>query len=265
MKIRMKIKIKTLVITVVSFILLSCSEGLLGDMLRVIADPVVGIPTVTSFEKEETIEITWNADPGADGYILYRAVDTENPVYEILYQGTDLSVSDTDVINGAGNRYLYILGKVRGTKLFGPSDPALGVGSMVIQDELENNDTKGRATRLIWDLDANLYYYLSYSGAEVKDYDWYSVIVPPRKQANIVITQEGLSANENCYISFALESGGVDPIINSIRIPIKNKTYVEKTFYFKISPIPGYFYDDPPTVGGSLINYHIYINSITSL
>lgn len=257
-------KIQTLVIIALSFIMFSCSEGLLGDILRIITDPFVEVPSVVSFEKEETIEISWNADPGADEYILYRAVDTAIPVYEILYQGTDLFLFDTDVINGAGNRYLYTLGKVRGTKLFGPSDPALGVGSMVIQDELENNDIKGRATRLIWDLDANLFYYLSYSGAEVKDYDWYNVTVPPRRQANIVVTQEDLVV-ENTWMYFALEGHETDPIINNFEIPIKNYTYEEKVFYFIISPIHGSFYADPPAAGGGLINYHIFIKSITGL
>ncbi len=257
-------KIRSLVIIVISLIMLSCSEGLLGDMLRVITDPVVEVPSVTSFVKEETIEISWDDDPGADEYILFRAVDTAVPVYEIIYQGTNLSVIDTDVINGAGNRYLFTLGKVRGTRLFGPSDPVLGVGSMVIQDELENNDTKVKSTKLIWDLDANLYYYLSYSGAEVEDYDWYNVTVPPRRQANIVITQENL-VGLNTWMYLSLEGHLPEIIANSTGIPLKNYSYEEKNFYFMISPIPAEFYADPPTAGGSLINYHIFVESITGL
>ena len=133
-------KIPSLAIIVLALPVLSCSEGLLGDMLRVLTDPVVEGPSVVSFGKEQTIEITWKADPGADEYILYKAEDALLPVYEILYQGTDLSLIDTDIT--AEHRYLYTLGKVRGTVLFGPSDPVMGVGSNVIQDDLEGNNVK---------------------------------------------------------------------------------------------------------------------------
>lgn len=255
-------KIKSLIIVVFSVLILSCSEGLLSDMLRVITDPLVEDPAVVSFEKEETINIGWDLDPGADEYILYRAVDSLDPAYEIIYQGTDLFVVDTDVSNEG--RYLYTLGKVRGTKLFGPSGAALGVGSMVIEDALEDNDTKETATGLIWDLDANLYYYLSYKGAELEDNDWYHVTVPPRRQANIVVTQENL-VGDNTWMYLSLEGHGPEPIANNLGIPLKNYSYEEKIFYFVISPIPAEFYADPPAAGGSLINYHIFVESITGL
>ncbi|MCK5197333.1 MAG: hypothetical protein KAR21_03225, partial [Spirochaetales bacterium] len=198
----------------------------------------------------------------ADEYILYRAVDTAVPAYEIIYQGDDLSVIDTDV--AGQSRYLYTLGKVRGTKLFGPSDTVLGVGSMVIEDSLEDNDTKETATGLIWDLDANLYYYLSYNGTELEDYDWYNVTVPPRRQANIVISQENL-VGLNTWMYLSLEGHIPEIIANSTGVPLKNYSYEEKTFYFMISPIPAEFYADPPTAGGSLINYHIFVESITGI
>lgn len=255
-------KIQFLIIFLFSLLLLSCSEGLLGDMLRVITDPVVVEPSVTSFEKEETIKITWNADPGADEYILYKAEDAFLPVYEIIYQGPELSVSDTDVNDE--NLYIYTLGKVRGTKLFGPSDPVLGVGSTVLKDEHETNDKKENSTRLVWDLDANLYYYISHNRSEVKDYDWYHVTVPPNRQANIVLVQNGLVIG-NTWMNFSLESQPPEPITNNQAIHIRNTTLEEKTYNFLISPIPEDFYGDPPTSSGSLINYRIFVDSITGI
>lgn len=255
-------KIKYLVVAGLTVLIFSCSQSMLGDLLRVITDPVVENPSVVSFEKEETIEINWDEDSGTDEYILYKAVDAVLPVYEIIYQGTNLSVVDTDAVGG--NRYLYTLGKIRGKKLFGPSDPILGVGSMVIEDELEDNDTKETATKLVWNLNANLYYYLSYSGAELEDYDWYYVTVPPRRQANIVVTQEGL-VGLNTWMNLSLEGHMPEIIANNVETPLKNYTYEEKTFYFLISPIPAEFYADPPTAGGSLINYQIFLDSVTGL
>jgi len=255
-------KILLLVIIILSLIMLSCSEGLLGDMLRVISDPVVVEPDVVSFEKEETIKITWDADPGADEYILYKAEDALFPDYKIIYQGSEVSVSDKDV--GDENLYIYILGKVRGTKLFGPSDPVLGVGSTVLKDEHENNDKKENSTRLVWDLDANLYYYISHNLSEVKDYDWYNVTVPPNRQANIVLVQNDL-VGANTWMNFSLEYESPKPIKNNLAIPIQNKTLEEKIFSFLISPIPEDFYGDPPASSGSLINYHIFVESITGI
>jgi len=192
--------------------------GLLGDILRVNTDPVVEVPSVTSFEKEETIEITWNADPGADEYILYRAEDAVIPVYKILYQGTSLSLTDTDVTGE--HRYLYTLGKVRGTVLFGPSDPTLGVGSNVIQDNLEGNNIKEKATILVWDLDSNLYYYRSNDGEEIEDLDWYSIYVPPRRKAMIIVTQDGLGSGADSWMNYYLEGHVPETIVNSNAIRV---------------------------------------------
>ena len=256
-------KIQSLVIVALSLVMLSCSEGLLSDMLRVNTDPVVELPSVVSFEKEETIEISWNADSGADEYILFRAEDALLPVYEIIYQGTGLSLTDTDITGE--HRYLYTLGKVRGTLLFGPSDPILGVGSNVIQDKLEGNNVKEMAAKLVWDLDANLYFYRSNNGEEIEDYDWYFVTVPPRRKTMIIVTQSGIGSGADSWMEYYLEGHVTETIVNSNAIPIENYSYEEKTFYFLISPNSSEFIGDPTLGGGGLINYRVSLNSIQSL
>jgi len=259
-------KIYLLVIIVFSLIMLSCSEGLLGDMLRITTDPVVEEPSVISFKTEGTNYISWSEDPGADEYILYKAEDSATPIYVIIYQGSSLSYTDTAITDG--HRYLYTLSKVRGTAIFGPSDPVLGVGSMVIKDELEDNNTKGTATTLVWDLDANIYYYRSNDGAVIEDFDWYSITVPPRRKAIIVVTQSGLASGANSWMEYYLESNVIKTVVNNDFIPIENTSYEEKTFYFQISPDssdPTEFIGNPAIGGGGLINYKISLNSIQSL
>lgn len=256
-------KIRPLIIVVFLLFTLSCSESLLNDMLRANRDPVVELPSVVSFEKEEIIEIRWNADPGAEEYILYRAEDTLTPVYEIVCQGTSLSLTDTDVTDE--HRYLYTLGKVRGTELFGPSDPVLGVGSSVIQDNLERNNVKEAAAELVWDLDANLYYYRSNNGEEIEDYDWYFVTVPPRRKAMIIVTQSGMGSGADSWMEYYLEGHVTETIINSNAVSIENYSYDEKNFYFLISPNSSEFIGDPTLGGGGLINYRVSLNSIQSL
>jgi len=257
---------KILLSAVVVVLWVSCSNGLLGDMERVLKDPVVSPPEVDSFENGNILTVSWANDPGADEYLLYRTPDTPIPVYSLVYRGTELSYKDTDVQNeGTGGRYLYTLTKARGTKLFGPSDPVFGVVSGVIPDSNEDNDTLENATELVWDLQPNLYYYRSYSGEELIDHDWYRITVPPRRKAIVVITQNGLNGGESSWMSFALQEHVPQTVVSGNSIAINNYAYSEKIFYFLVSPRPAKFINDPAQGGGSFINYTVSLYQITGL
>ena len=244
-------------------VMFSCSGGLLEDMSRVLHDPVIEAPAAVSFENEDSIELAWEKDEGADEYLLYRAPDTAVPVYESIYRGKECTYKDTDVT--AGNRYLYTLTKVRGTKLFGPSDAVLGADSGVVLDSLENNNTKEKASLLEWDLQANLYYYQSYGDEKLVDYDWYRVTVPPRRKALVVITQGNLAAGASSWITYALESMPPFTVINGAGIEISNTTYKEKTFFFRLSPKQADFVNDLTKGGGSFVSYSLSLSQITGL
>ncbi len=240
----------------------SCSAGLLGDLGRVAADPVVQEPSVVSFEKEGTIEIRWSTDPGADEYILFKAEDALSPVYRVFYRGKELTVTDTDT--HSGKRYLYRLTKARGEKLFGPSNDALGVDSGVVQDTLEPNNTKETASTLLYDLQSNLYYYRSYGGEELMDLDWYSVTIPPRRTGYIVVTQKDLTGTDS-WMMYALEGNVPAAVVSGQAIQIKNYTYAEKRFFFLISPRSDYFINDPSLGGGNFISYTVSLSQISGL
>lgn len=243
--------------------LVSCSQGLLSDLSRVITDPVVKAPKVVSFTNDDSVTVSWDKDPGADEYLLYRARDVIVPVYDLVYRGRELTYEDTDTT--AGYRYLYTLTKVRGTKLFGASDAALGVVSGVVLDSLEDNNTKDKASHLEWDLQSNLYYYQSYGNEKLIDYDWYSVTVPPMKKAIIVITQDGLAGGAASWMTYALEGEPPVTVTNGGGREIPNPTYGEKTFYFRISPRASEFVSDLTQGGGSFISYTVSLNQITGL
>ncbi len=248
---------------VFGIVMFSCSGGLLEDMGRVLHDPVIEAPEAVSFENEDSINIMWAKDEGADEYLLYRALDTADPVYESIYRGKECTYKDTDVT--AGNRYLYTLTKVRGTKLFGPSDAVLGVDSGVVLDSLENNNTKEKASLLEWDLQANLYYYQSYGDEKLVDYDWYCVTVPPRRKALVVITQDNLAAGASSWITYALESMPPFTVINGAGIEISNTAYKEKTFFFRLSPKQADFVNDLTKGGGSFVSYTLSLSQIIGL
>ena len=243
--------------------LVSCSQGLLSDLSRVITDPVVKVPKVVSFTNDDSVIVSWDKDPGADEYLLYRALDVSVPVYDRVYRGRELTFEDRDTTEGY--RYLYTLTKVRGTKLFGPSDAVLGVVSGVVPDSLEDNNTKDKASHLEWDLQSNLYYYQAYGNEKLVDYDWYSVTVPPRRKAIIVITQDGLAGGAASWMTYSQEGHSSATATNGDGIEIPNYTYGEKTFYFRISPRASEFVSDLTRGGGGFINYTVSLNQITGL
>lgn len=248
------------------FLLSSCGDGPLGEMSRTLGDPVLTLPAVASFVTENHIELSWPADAHADQYILQKALDAANPVYSIAYSGTGTHYNDVKCTDQG--RYLYRLVKTRGDRSFGPWDAVMGVASAVCRDALEPNDIESEATALTSTLAANLYYYSSaaqQNGAPLvqQDVDWYSVSVPPHRQANIIVTQDGLSGGSvNTWMYFYQKGFNPVQIVNNQAIAVRNYSdTATQTFLFKIYPIPSFF---PANGGGSLITYTVSLNSITS-
>jgi len=247
-------------------LLSSCGDGLLREMSRTLGDPAVALPVVSSFVVENRITLSWTSDANADQYVLQKALDAASPVYSVAYSGTARQFDDLNCTDQG--RYLYRLAKTRGGKTFGPWDAVLGIGSAVCRDALEPNDAESAATPLTSTLAANLYYYSSIAqqnGAPFvqQDVDWYSVSVPPHRQANIVVTQDGLSGGSvNTWMHFYQKGMNPVQIVNNQAIAVKNSSdTATQTFFFKIYPIPTFF---PSNGGGSLITYAVSLNSMTS-
>ena len=242
----------------------SCSGGFLDQMGRVLADPEPGTPTVSSFVSEFRIDVAWAADKAAEEYILEQADDSTAPSWSTVSRGTATSFSDTACADQ--HRYLYRLSIVRGSRVFGPAPEAFGIGSAACRDALEPNDTEAAATPLDYDKASNLYFYRSCSGAVVQDQDWYSVTIPPRRTANIVVTQSGLTGGSvNTYMMFYLKGTAPVVIVNNSAIPVTNPAHETKAFLFRISPNPAEFIADPTLAGGSFIDYTVSLLSITSM
>ncbi len=244
----------------------SCGNGLLTELSRTTGDPTVTDPVVSSFVTENQVVASWPSDVNADTYMLERAVDAATPMFHTVYEGTGTSYIDTNCTDQG--RYLYRLTETRGNRAFGPSEAVMGVASTTSRDALEPNDSEDQATPLTSTLAANLYYYSSVAqqgGAPliVQDVDWYSVVVPAHRQANIVVTQAGLAGGStNTWMNFYLKGSNPAQIVNGQAIAVTNYSDTSTaTFLFKIYPIPSFF---AVTGGGSLINYTVSLNSVTS-
>jgi hypothetical protein len=244
--------------------LAGCGDGLFAVLGRVNADPSPTAPCVVSFGTEYSIAVSWPGDNAAEEYILERADDAVNPTWTVAYRGTATSFDDGGRSDQA--RYLYRLKLARGTKIVGPSASVIGVGSAACRDALESNDLQENATQLDYDRAANLYYYRSYAGDTVEDIDWYSVSIPPRRTANIVVTQQGLGGGAVSTFMFLYVKGNAPvTVINNQAVPIANTSYVTQECLIRISPNPDQFIADPTLAGGSFIDYTVSLVSITGL
>ncbi len=247
-------------------LLASCGDGLLADMGRPLGDPSTDPPSVSSFVVENRIEVSWAADQRADVFVLQRAADGLTPAYQTVYTGTSTAYADTNCPDQC--RYLYRLTRTRGEKSFGPSEVVMGVASSVCRDAREPNDTEAAATPLAATLTGNLYYYSSLAqpaGASLiqQDVDWYTVSVPAHRQANIVVTQDGLAGGSvSTWMYLYLKGANPVQVINNQAIAIPNYADASESFLFKIYPIPSSF---AVGGGGSLITYTVSLNSVTSL
>ncbi len=248
-----------------ALLICSCGGGLLTDMSRTLADPAIAVPTVTSFVSENRIDVSWSSDPGADRYMLERALDAVTPVFTIVYEGTNTNYSDAGCADQA--RLLYRLTKERGSRSFGPSDVTLGIASAVCHDAQEPDDTESQAALLESTLQANLFYYTTnfqqHNAPLVEqDADWYAVDVPANSTANIVVTQNFPALPQgtvNAWMFFYLKGQFENEVINSQLIPVANYSNAKTTFFFKIRPNQVKF---PANGGGTLVNYDVKLYNI---
>ena len=151
-----------------------------------------------------------------------------------VYRGSDLSWQD----NGVGNERLnlYQLYKIRGSVLFGPSESVLGVGSDICRDPHEPNDSIATATVLESDLESNLWYFVATNGKESRDFDWYAVSLPPRRQAVIVVTDNTNTSSTYNYMSWSTPSKSEADIVSGESLSIQNHEYEAAVVYFRVSP-----------------------------
>lgn len=250
------------IILFLCFIFLACSPGIYHMLGREAKDPAVSTPIIQSFIEEEAIHISWEEDAKADQYILYRSRDTRPGELSIIYSGTGFEYLDRDCV--PEGRYLYSLSKVRGLKEFELCEPVMGVCGQTIRDFAEPNGRKQEAVLLDSDLEANIFYYRSTTGIILQDDDWYYVNIPPRRVANIVITQVNREG-ENTHLYFSQEGELAFQIVDGNNIAIENYFYTEQSFYFKISPIAGEFLNDISLAGGAMVGYKISLTMITSI
>jgi hypothetical protein len=243
---------------------IACNEGMYELLNRTTDDPFVEMPGVESFVESNSITVHWTADEGADEYLLERASDAMMLNFVTVYEGADLSYRDSGLADGA--RFLYRLSKRRGTKVFGPWGPVLGVSALICRDDHEVNDAIDKATALgTVNVISNIYYYRAYNLTEVFDIDWYYIDVPALRKISIMINDEGISADDALTATHFRyyehgRSGGV--VLDLGPIYMYNYEASPQRFYLRIYPDESKYVD---VAGGSIVRYTIVLGHIETL
>ncbi len=249
-------------------LLAGCSPGLLPELDRVLRDPVASLPRVSSLDQELRIEVSWDQDPAAEEYILEKAEDSLLGAYVVVYRGTGTSYTDTDCRDQC--RYLFRLSKARGSRLFGPSGAVLGVASVTCKDALEPNDAEGQAIALAdFQRRANLFYFRAtpglYPGQVLEDSDWYSLDVPARWTAYLLITQAGLpSGSEYTYLCFYQKAAMPIHVVNNQLIAVANSSPEAQRICFRLFLDPADFILEPTLGGGTQVDYTVGLHSLVA-
>jgi hypothetical protein len=241
-------------------LLLSCTNDLFDELDRNLILPAVSMPAVSSFVVENQVLVDWEADAGADSYRLYRDYTAGGAFTTIIYEGSGLAFTDDDVADGI--RYYYKLSKLKGLKEFDKSAAVMGVGSAVIRDRFEGNDTKTEAAEFVNTIDANIYFYRDSSGNALEDRDWYRVDIGPRQYMTIRITL--VSNLSDGDITFGLEEAGPVGIISNNTYEIHNTDYTAGRFYFAIAVDKDAYLGGSGATGGRLGFYRIQFVQINN-
>jgi hypothetical protein len=223
----------------------ACEPGMNERLGRVSRDPFEDIPVVRSFAEEYTILVRWNEDEAADEYYLYRAADDSvAPQYTLVYCGALRNYADRFVLSQAGERYVYRLGKRRGSRLFvdltSPGKAGLGVVSADILEATEPNNTEPQAT-VIKDtaLPAAMYFYESNAtdGLTLYDEDWYCVDIPAHWKAQIKIDDAAPPPiSSQTWYTFAQRGFPSQEITTTTPVEIANTTNEARRYVFRIFP-----------------------------
>lgn len=253
---------KVLILILSSLCFVSCYNNAFNDVLfRTTSDPFYDTPVTDSLRLEHTVFLNWKEDKGCDRFCLMRSFDNDNLDFKCIYEGTEVSYIDNQLEDNA--RYIYRLDKWRGTERFEGKSYGYGYSSESIKDEYEPNDIKSEAIFLEYDRKCTFPCVKYKTNNEEKfDTDWFYVVVPPLRTADIVITQDNHIEGSNGTVTnlrFQISGGESTVVKQAEEKTIVNTSYETQKFYFAIFP-------DKTIIGGdcgaTVIEYTVSLGRI---
>lgn len=255
--------IKAVFLLAMTMLFMSCLQNDLEEILfRTTDDPFPDVPLADSLSLEHTIYLTWRPDDACDRFRLMRAHDQPSLSFSCIYEGNDIRYTDSSPNDY--NRYVYRLDKTRGGKYFEGKEYAYGYSSDCRKDACEPNDTESEATYLEYDRICNLpcVRYIA-NNVELLDCDWFYISIPPRRAADVVISQSNLeNESEGAATNLKIQVAGSTSkaVRQKVATVINNPSYETKNFFFKVYPeTTGLFSKDGCI---TVIEYTVSLNQI---
>lgn len=219
------------------FLYSSCSNNSFEEILfRTIDDPFFDVPEVDSGLVENTIFIQWQEDEACDCFYLMKSHDQKELKFSCVYKGDNNSFIDSNC--ESDNCYIYRLDKKRGNKYFMGENYSYGYSASCRKDSCEPNNTEKEATHLEYDVNCNLScIQLITDGFLFNDVDWFYVSLPPKRSAEIIVSQKGLAnANVGSDTNLKIQKAGSveEAITEKTPIYITNTSDKTSNLYFKI-------------------------------
>ncbi len=231
----------------------SCANGFLSLLSRTVNDPVVTPPAVDSLAIEGSVSISWDFDPGADSYRLYRETSPGGAGLMSVYAGNGTCFKDR--VPAADTIYYYRLAKIRGNREFEMSVYVPGVASGIARDS-QDNDQRERATRVSFVTPATIHYYRDGIGNEIEDRDWYYMIVPPRSVITVAVTNMANTSIGELYFQVAGREAALLASTGGERT-LHNYELTEQPVYFQIYVSKDDFVGVTGAAGGKIASYQV--------
>jgi len=242
-------------------LLTSCESAVFDLVSEKPIDPAATAPRVGAFQSLYGIPVSWDKDPYADEYIVYRRPLTSLTDVEV-YRGSALGFLDTSAT--VGSLYAYTLAKVRGGKTFAAGGQTLGAYSDVhLRDPNGDNDTKETAAAFGTNtINEQFTYYRATDtksglSVELYDRDWFYVDLGARLRLNFVFKYE----NEENDAQKLMVSGNSDVIATDSSVQfVYNPDTVPRRVWFSVH-FNTVKYE--PTMS-EVVGYHMAFQSIVN-
>lgn len=221
---------------ILSLAFLGCDGEYYDVVSRSVEDPLREVPVAIPFQSIDGISVTWNEDPLADSFILYRKL---LPVgaSQVVYAGE--SCEYVDALALPRTMYEYTLSKVRGTKEFPIGAPAYcAFDERHPKDPNGFNDTLSTARCFTtFQISDFIVYYSDISGHVISDRDWYYMDLDPHTKAWIKMPYWDCDGSAT-LLDLAVETDISKAMSNADQFSFSNGENFRKRIFFSIGPCP---------------------------
>jgi hypothetical protein len=238
----------------------SCTSSLYDSLGMKDIYPDSKAPVAASFAVENGVSLSWQADPAADSYRVYRDTAPDGDFTLKVYEGEGLSFTDTGLT--ADQFYYYKLSKLQGWKEFGKSAAVAAYVSQVRRDSYEDNDSRERATLLKNPVSCSIWYFQDAYQNSVSDTDWFYIDV--EAGMNQTAAFENFSNIGNGDLLYSVNGDNPKTVISEQEVSLTNKEQKTQRFYIQVYPSKSKFAGDPGLPGGKFASYTLKRISLTS-